>query len=124
VHYPKTHWGRNHTLSLTPMCLGVVHLLCTSSAWIILKKKKKNIHSPFLVTKQYFSYFSLNGEIYKLLGVFQVIHKRKFLISIELSFRCIMPLIIENKCHENQNQKLALKLASPSIIKNNDRNDH
>ncbi len=59
------------------------------------------------------SYFSLNGEIYKLLGVFQVIHKRKFLISIELSFRCIMPLIIENKCHENQNQKLALIIGIP-----------
>jgi hypothetical protein len=35
VHYPKTNWGGTQTLSPTPMCLGVVHLLCTSSIFSI-----------------------------------------------------------------------------------------
>jgi hypothetical protein len=33
-HNTKAHWGGAHTLDPTPMCLGVVPLLCTKSAMI------------------------------------------------------------------------------------------
>jgi hypothetical protein len=32
VYYTKTQWSGAHTLDPTPLCFGIVHLLCTVSA--------------------------------------------------------------------------------------------